>query len=322
VTTSTKTTSKRHPVFNKKTLAYTALILAHLIWGANFVAAKITLHEIPVMTLAFLRYFLALMLLVPFILFEKKSVRIEKKDISKMVMMGICVVTLNIAFMYEGLKYTTVTDASVLSMIVPVVSVVLGWVFLKEKVYIINIVGIIFGFLGTIVILGSPSLLSEGFKISNLLGNTLMIISGLFATFGLLLMKQLLAKYSIVTLTFYAFLMGAVTFLIPATIEFFSNSQWISQVTILGILGLSYIVILSSICAFFLMEWGMAEISLSHANTFHYIEPLLATSLGVILLGEYISYGFIIGAILIGLGMYWGTLGKEAHHRRFKAHRH
>ena len=43
----------------KKPIPYLALILAHLIWGINFIVAKITLQEFPPMSLAFLRFALA-----------------------------------------------------------------------------------------------------------------------------------------------------------------------------------------------------------------------------------------------------------------------
>ena len=57
-----------------KSWPYVAIIVAHTIWGVNFLAAKFALQEFPPMTLAFLRFFLALILLSPFLLTEKRKI--------------------------------------------------------------------------------------------------------------------------------------------------------------------------------------------------------------------------------------------------------
>ena len=49
-----------------KPLPYLALLAAHLIWAVNFVVAKVTLQEMPSMSLAFLRFFFAVILIAPF----------------------------------------------------------------------------------------------------------------------------------------------------------------------------------------------------------------------------------------------------------------
>ncbi|MCL4365991.1 DMT family transporter, partial [Patescibacteria group bacterium] len=65
----------------KKPIPYLVLLFAHLIWGANFVVAKVTLQEFPPMSLAFLRFAFASLLLAPFFLAETKKVKIDKKDL-------------------------------------------------------------------------------------------------------------------------------------------------------------------------------------------------------------------------------------------------
>ncbi len=156
-----------------KPLPYIALLIAHLIWGANFVVAKITLQEFPPMSLAFLRFALASLFLAPFFLAQSKKVKIDKKDLPKLIAIGVLIITLNIAFFFEGIKRTTAIDASVLILTVPVLSVLLGWWFLKEKIYFINLVGIILGFLGAIIIIGLPKLITGTLSIQATIGNKL-----------------------------------------------------------------------------------------------------------------------------------------------------
>jgi len=120
----------------KKPLPYLALLVVHLIWGANFVVAKITLQEFPPMSLAFLRFSLASLFLAPFFFAETKKVKIKKADLPKLIAIGILIISLNITFFFEGIKRTSAIDASILTMTIPILSVLLGWWLLKEKIYL------------------------------------------------------------------------------------------------------------------------------------------------------------------------------------------
>lgn len=303
-----------------KSWPYVAIIIAHAIWGVNFIATKFTLQEFPPMTLAFLRFFLALILLSPFLLTEKR--KIIKSDLPVLIGIGLLMITLNIGFFYEGLKRTTVTTASMLTLIVPILSVLGGWWFLKEKVFVVNLAGIILGFIGTILIIGLPFIiLGIQPTTDTMLGNFLIILASICWVAGAILSKGILQKYSTLTLTAVIFAVGMITFIVPALNEYIQNPVWYQKVTILGILGLGFITIASSICAYFLFEWGLSKLGVIKADLFQYLEPLVATTLGVLILGEQLRFSFIIGGVLIALGVYWATLAKDRH-RHHKAHRH
>ena len=304
-----------------KPLPYIALILAHLIWGATFVVAKVTLEEFPPMSLALLRFAFASLLLAPFFFAERKKIHIKKEDLPKLIAIGVFIITLNIAFFFEGIKRTSATDASVLTLIIPILSVLFGWWFLKEKVYLINLFGIALGFLGALIIIGLPQIFSGTFSPQAFIGNILIILASISFVIGATISKKILNKYPTIIVTAIAFLIGTVTFFIPASFEYIQNPSWINQITILGILGLIFMTLLSSISAYFLFEWGLSKTSVIVSNLFQYIEPFVAVLLAVTILGERISNPFLIGALLIGAGVYLGTLAKEAHHRQHKAHR-
>lgn len=302
-------------------LPYLALVVAHLIWGANFIVAKLTLQEIPVMALAFIRFAFASLLLLPFLLLEKKKPKIKVSDLPRLLVIGITMVTLNIALFYEGITRTSATTASILTLIIPVFSVLAGWIILKERLYVINLIGVASGLMGAIFIIGVPSLVVGNIDAKTFMGNTLILLASISWVIGMIVSRQMLKKYSSLEITSVAFLTGVITFLIPAIYEYLQNPHWPNQVSLLGLLGLFFITVLSSICAYFLIEWGISYIPVSRANIFQYIEPLVATTLGVLVLGEAIGISFIVGSILIGLGVYLGTLGSFDYHRTHKAHR-
>jgi drug/metabolite transporter (DMT)-like permease len=305
----------------KKPIFYLAIIGAHLIWGANYVFAKITLQEIPLMSLGFLRYGLACLLITPFLFsLAPKDIRIKFEHLPKLILGGLLVACVNIAFFYMGLNRTTAIDASVLELSIPVISVIGGWWFLKEKIYTANLVGIIISLLGALSVIGIPLLLVGNFTSKQLVGNFLIIASSISFVAGSMILKKMLKIYSPLVITAITFLTATIAFSIPALIEYIQNPNWVLKVSILGIFGLIYITVLSSICAYFLLLWGLNKIPISHANMIQYLEPAVAATLAVPLLGERISFSFIIGTCLIVLGVYWGTLGKDDHHHPHHKH--
>lgn len=312
-----------------KPLPYLALLAAHVIWGINFVVAKITLQEFPPQSLAFLRFFFACILISPFFfahiqkgLPKKLRLHLDTQDLPKLVAVGIFIIVFNITFFFEGIKRTTAINASVLTLIIPILSVTFGWVFLKEKVYFFNVLGIISGLIGALIIIGLPQIFLGNYSPQVLLGNIFIILASLAWVVGAIFSREMLKKYPSILVTGFAFLVGLVIFFIPAVLEYLKNPNWISQISALGVIGLTYMVLLSSISAYFLFEWGLSKTSLTVADLFQYVEPFVAAGVAILVLGERISFSFVVGASLIALGVYWGTFAKEAHHRLNRYHRH
>ena len=273
------------------------------------------------MSLAFLRFALASLFLAPFLFTKAKKVKIEKADLPKLISVGIFIITLNIAFFFEGIKRTTATDASILTLSIPILSVLLGWLFLKEKIYLANLLGVILGGIGAFIILGFPQFIAGTKSLENLFGNVLIILASISWVIGSAISKKILTKYSSLIVTAIAFGVGTITMVIPTIVEYIQNPAWPTQITIVGILGLIFMTMLSSISAYFLFEWGLSKTPMGMANLFQYVEPLAATTLAVYFLDERISTYFIIGTIFIMFGGYLGTLTKEIHHTIHKAHR-
>lgn len=307
----------------KTPLPYLALLFAHIIWGGNYVVAKITLTEFPVMTLAFLRFGMACLLIAPFLItVESKKRRIKLEHLPRIFVAALFMAGINIAFFYQGIIRTTAIDASVLDLSIPIISVLAGWWLLKEKVFAINLVGILLGFLGAVIVIGLPLIFLGNFSTMTLFGDLLILLSAVSFVAGSLMFKKMLSTYPPLVITAMTFLFAALIFLVPAIFEYFLNPNWVSKVSILGIMGLIYITILSSISAYFLLLWGLSKVELTRANLFQYLEPAVAATLAVPLLGERISFSFIIGTVLVALGVYWGTLGKlHHHHAHHKSHR-
>lgn len=305
----------------KSPLPYIALLICHVIWGGNFVVAKLTLQEFPPNSLAFLRFAFAVVLLIPFFIIQTKKVKLDLKDLPKLIIIGLLIISLNISFFFEGITKTTVINAAVLTLAVPILSVLAGWIFLKEKVYFVNLLGILIALIGSIIVIQIPQFFIGSFSPAEVVGNILLLLASLSWVIGSLISREMLKKYPSLFVTTIAFLVGIVTFAYPAFHEYQQNPGWVNNVSMLGILGLIYMIFLSSISAYFLFEWGLSKVGVGQANIMQYIEPFIATGLAVMILGEKITVPVITGGILIIAGVFLTTLAKEFHHKAQKIHR-
>ncbi len=316
------------PLFNKlkskAMLPFLALLVAHLIWGLNFVVVKVTLQEIPPMSLSFLRFFLASLFLIPFLLTEKTRIKVKSRaDLPRIILVGTLMTTIHIGLFFEGILRTTVIQASALTITIPIISVLISWIFLKEKVYIVNIFGIILGLLGALVLIGVPlQFLGQSLEPETLIGNGLILLTCISWVIGAILSKPLLKKYSTLHLTTFIFVTGAISFAIPAMSDYLYNPGWVEKVSVLGILGVFYITLLSSISAYFLFEYGVGKVGVITADVFQYIQPVIAVLLSIFVLGEGLRGAYLYGIALIILGVYLGTYLKDAFHKHHRAHKH
>src|SRR3989344_6328032 len=180
----------------KNPLPYFVLFLCHLIWAVNTVIAKITLFQVPVMSLLFIRFLIASLILLPFLLRSQKRLHhIEKKHVPLLVLTGVFMIVFNNALGYSGLSLTTAIDASILGLFIPLISVLFGWWILKEKIYRINLVGILFGFTGAVIIIGLPFIFGNVLTSERVLGNLLIVVSGICVVIGFGLSKELVRIY-------------------------------------------------------------------------------------------------------------------------------
>lgn len=287
--------------------AYLALIIAPIIWGATIPLMKITLQEIPIFSLAFIRFFAASLLFLPFIW---KELKISKQHIPHIIIVAVLGITLHMAFFFAGLKYTTALDTGIIVATLPILLLFFAHIYLKEKINKKIIIGGIIGTIGVGIIIAkdySPS--SSSFP---LLGNSLILLSTICFVFYEIISKKLYKFYKPSIITFYSFLIGSILFIPAVFMESQKSLVWLQNLSQVSILGLIYGTIFSSFIAFSLWQWGLSKLEASRVGFFFYIDPLATTLFSVLLLSEKITLPFLIGGIFIFIGLFIAE--KRIHH--------
>lgn len=159
----------------------------------------------------------------------------------------------------------------------------------------------IISLIGVLVIVGQP-LLSRGVN-GEILGNLFFVLATIGAVGHAVFSKEIMPKYSAVTVTFWSFLIGSITFF-PFFVYEMINLHPLTSLDSRGLTGIVFGIFLSSALAYFLFEWGTKKLAAQEIGLFTYIDPVAAIIIAIPLLHETITPIFIIGSLLVFSGIF------------------
>lgn len=282
-------------------LAILALIIANLIWGAASPIFKWSLTNISPFLLAFLRFFLASLLFLPFT--YKKLGSLSLNLIPKIVIFSFLGITLNISFFFLGLKLAPSANAALIASIQPFFLILIGGCLLKENVTRRELLAALISFLGILVIILVP-LISDWYQAKiYFLGNLFFLLAAIGAIGHAIVGKKILNGKNLEAMTFFSFLIGSLTFIPFALFEHLKNPQWYLNLSWPGYVGIIFGAVFSSALAYWLYLFGLNRIEASETGIFGYLMPFSAVIIGVFFFKELITLPFLFGLGLIILGL-------------------
>ena len=281
-----------------------ALIIANLIWGSAAPIFKLALTNIPPFTLAFIRFFFAALLFLPFVLFRNYS--ITKNQLFTICLGAFFAITVNISFFFLGIQRTTSISAPIIASSQPIFLFLIAILFLKEKLHPRILKGIIISLLGVLIIILSPLFLNNGItseqKDSAMLGNLFLIVATFGSILQTIIFKKVLREVKPIVVASISFLFGSLTF-IP--FMFKELETWsFTSLNSAGWMGIIFGIFFSSAIAYGLFIYGISKIEAQEVGIFGYIDPVIAVIIAIPLLGEYPTLPFFVGSIFIFIGIY------------------
>ncbi|HSW96716.1 MAG TPA: DMT family transporter [Candidatus Saccharimonadales bacterium] len=277
---------------------FLALVVANILWGMGPPIFKWAIQDIHIGTLAFLRFAIPTIFLG--IVFNRQ-IKIHRKDIGLLLLVGLCDVTFNIAFYFLGISHTASINASIIVAASPIFLILGSMLLLKEKPTKKILLGNLIGLTGVLLIIVQP--MFQKTQQASVFGNTLLLLSALAAVIGTIYAKKVIKKYSAISLTFWAFVVGTFSFFpffLLDTIKYGLLPDFSYQ----GFIGLTFGIIGSSLIAYFLYYWSLKYLLASQTGVFFYLDPIASIVIAAPLLSEYPTIMFVFGTCLVFAGIY------------------
>ena len=292
-------------------LALLAIIFATLTAAGTPVLSKIGLEEIPPLSFIFIRFFLALLFILPLFLREKPKFN---KGMLKVALISLFSTTNIILFVF-GIRLTTASGAQMIYAFVPIMTAVISYFLIKEYFTSKKILGIFLGFLGTMIIVLLPLIGQPSSLKGNLLGNLLILIGATAYSFYPVFSKKLQARYSPTYLTFVFLAVTAIINLFLFPIELITHPFWFQTVSLNSWLALLYVAVFGTIVFYLLTQYAIKYGSAVIGTISLYLMPIATFGWAAVLLEEKLTTGLAVGGLMALTGAYLVT---QAHNRSTK----
>ena len=273
----------------KRAILFT--IFAGFLWGTSFPAIKIGLKYMDAYTFVFLRFFLALLVMLTLVFITKKfSFNFNKR---LMLFLGV---TNGLAYLlqYIGMSYTSASKSSLLVNLTVVWVALLSPILIKEKIGRKKLSGVILSLIGILFI--TTNLNFESLGVGNIFGDFMVILAGIIWALFILYNKPLVdqSKTLMVPLTWLLlFTILPLTPVVPFTVGNFLNlplEAWIAVI---------YTAVFCWNIPYYLWSKGLQKISPVTSTIILLNEIVVSVIISIIFLGESLTIISGIGAAII-----------------------
>jgi drug/metabolite transporter (DMT)-like permease len=287
--------------FNFSRLKFlTIMLVMVVVWALAFPFIKIGLEELSYINLTIMRFFIVCLILPFILIFGKKRIsKLHKKDIFPIFLLGFFGVMVYHIGLNYGEQYISPSAASLIIAIIPVQIVILAFIFLKEKISLIKALGVLIAMFGVVVI-SIWGKAESNLKVEYIFGAIAVLIAALMGALYTVSGKKLLDRYTGLSLTVYAILLGSIG-LIP-----FLSYSFIEQVSKMSVnvwFAVIFLGVFSTIVGYVIWYVALENRTASEISIFLYAIPVFSTLFSYILFREEITLMFVFGGILVIAGL-------------------
>jgi drug/metabolite transporter (DMT)-like permease len=279
-----------------------AALGAVILWGISFVATKAAVAEISPVTLVTLRAVLAVLFLTAVLTASRTPIAAPREEMKMLALMGFVGVFVHQILQAIGLTMTSAINTGWLIVLIPIWSVILSAIFRGERFGPFQLLGLLLGFGGALLVVTRGSLTENLLGLPSTRGDFLIVASTLnwaiYTILGHGTIKRIGAKRA----TTMAMILGGLM-LLPV---FIAAQGWkeLDQLSTAGWAAVFFLGVGSSGIGYLLWYGALEHIEAGRVAAFVYIEPLVTLATAMVLLGETVTAVTIAGGALV----LWGVV--------------
>jgi len=286
---------------------HVAILISNLIFGFNLPVSKmlLSLNHVTSFSLNFLRMVGGAALFWLVSLFVKGE-KIARKDFLLLFLASFFGIQLNQISFLKGLSMTAPLDASIITTVGPILTMIIAAFYLKEPITWKKVIGVLIGASGAIILILSTN--REG-NASHLAGNLLCLLSSASYAFYLVVFRGLIGRYKPVTIMKWMFLFAAICTM-PLTWPDVRTLPW-REFSGGAMAQITYIVVGSTFLAYLLIPIGQRVLRPTVVSMYSYTQPLVAAIAAIAIGIDHFTWEKGLSGILVFLGVYVVTLSKS-----------
>ncbi len=299
-------------------LGYGACALAGTLWGTGFYWGRLALNEMSVEHMVLYRFLFACLGMAPVLLTHR--VRLTASESRTLLLAAALGIPLQFLLQFHGLALTTVSHASLMVGVMPVMLAAAAVLFAGERLDWVGWLALFCSTAGVAMVTLGGTRATTGHETPSLAGDLLVITSLIIALAWILLSKKLMKTHSPRVVTAYTIFSGTAMLVICAVGS--RLFAWIAHknvepmpfahVSAKAWMALAISGILCTATTTLLWNWGIHHVPASRAGVFLNIEPVLGSILGVELLGEKLGpFAWLGGALILAAAITLTTRGQE-----------
>ena len=262
------------------------MLSASMMWGAMAPVSKFVMSAglVGAISVTDVRIFGAAILFWLFSPFSKKE-KVDRKDYLKLFGAAMFAIVFNQGVYITGVSMTSPVDASIITTSLPIVTMILAAIFLKEPITSMKALGVFLGMGGALLLVFGNRLMpggaasAAGAGTSNVWGDLLCLFAQCSYATYLVIFKGLIQKYSPVTLMKWMFTFASVIML-PLSIGRFVSTPW-ETVPFEQYAGLAFILLGGTFLCYLLMPIGQKTLRPTLVAMYNYVQPVVATMIAV-----------------------------------------
>lgn len=293
-----KSDSALGPTTRARHLAELAILLVMLTWGANVVAVKAALSDVPPILFAFLRFGTAFLVLLAVLRWREGSVGLPRRDVLPLLLLGLAGFGLYQDLWATALGRTTASNSALITAATPVSTMLIAAAVGSDTLSPAKLIGAFIGFSGVVAVVGA----THGFGFTGASAGDLMTLGATiswacYVAFG----APVLRRHSPLRMATWAIGFGCLGMLPFAAWQ--ATSFDVSRIHA-GTVGLwLFCALLAAAAANVVMFEAIKVLGPTRAMLFQFLIPAFAVAMAAVFLGEVIVAGQVAGGAVIVLGI-------------------
>jgi len=289
-------------MISQRLAANAGAFVAAVLFGSSVVAVRVAVQEVPPLSLAVLRFGQGGLLLVLVLLLvgARDQLRVKWRDLPLLMLLGAVLFTVFPVTFNASLRLIEASRGALILATIPLWSALLARIAHTERLAARQVVGVFLSLGGVGLALVEGGLGWQGGP-GSLAGDGLMLVTALCGAAYAVLAQRAFVRYSALTVTTYAMVLGTLLLLPTALVEGLVgvlprfDLQTVALLVFLGVFG--------GALGFFLWTFALTRLTPTQVAVYINLNPLVAMVLAAALLAERLTTVFVAGfsAVLVGV---------------------